>query len=257
MATARWRGARTLTEGPESPDWDFQASKISCTRDFSGPYAEALSNRPAYGQFMTDLNDEQLLVINVKVKRQPGGKGRLIVILEKEVKALDASQDSKIPPRYEIEWQQIERRIQAHPIYDVGGARELSSGDRIALQLWETESDYELRADFKFTSSSGSPMSLTLNAQNAAQKLLKGTDSFIEFVPVLRRTTLLRGLHTAAPCGIRLLAAQLPADVLPFAPTGYQWMKNADRGTQSGKFGQHERIEEWIGSKKIDEDLYA
>ena len=245
MKTSLWRGSKEITESPDSPKWDFQADKTICVRTFYGPYAACLTKKPLNNQKMADLGaDSGLLVTNAKVNKQKGGKGEMIVTLEESIEV--TSSDTNQPPKYEIEWVQADRKIESHDKYS-----ELTD-EEFALVQQALDAKNKAERDAVLTDDAFTDL-----MNNLYNKKRKGQDSYSQFVPVLRRTTLWNGPHKAAACGKRLIESQLPSALQAIAPDGYVWMKTADRGTQSGRFGKHERQEEWTGFDSIDADIYA
>ena len=255
MKTSLWRGSKEITESPDSPKWDFQINIISCVRTFYGPYATCLAKKPSYNQKMADLGaDSGLYVTNVKVNKQKGGKGEMIVTLESLL--IISSGETGQPPKYEREWSQVDRKLEAHPRYTLGGLCVLSTQDLVQIGKWEDEKNGDLRAVGKFTDIGGT-QTLSANAQDFAYRRLKGQDSYSQWVPILRKTKLWLGAPPATKCGIRLTRSLLPTDVQFIAPDGYIWMKTADRSNQTGIHGRTERAEEWTGFDKVDADIYA
>jgi hypothetical protein len=244
MKTSLWRGSKEIAESPESPKWDFQTDKNVCVRTFYGPYASCLARKPTNGQKMADLgSDSGLQVVNVKVNKQKGGKGEMIVTLEEGYTYTSVSTSQ--PPKYEIEWVQTDRKLESHDRYS-----ELTD-EEFALVQQALDAQNKAERDIALTDDAFGDLMFELY-----EKKRKGQDAFTLYSPVLRRTTIWTGAHKATPCGVRMEAAELPAVLQTMAPDGYVWMKTADRGTQSGRFGKHERIEEWSGFDSIDADIY-
>ena len=155
--------------------------------------------------------------------------------------------DSGVPvPKYEIEWSQVDKKIETHDRY-----KELTEAEffliQQALDAKTAAERTAFLADDAFTD-------LMFELYS---KKIKGQEAYSVWVPVLRRTTLWNGAHKATVCGVRLTFSQIPTALQAIGPDGYVWMKTADRGTQSGRFGKHERQEEWSGFKTIDADIYS
>ena len=246
MKKSLWRGSKDLAESPESPDWDFQSDKTVCVRTFYGPYDLCLARKPVNGQIMHDFGDDSgLLVSNVKIKRQRGGKGEMRVTLEEAIAATEEASTVQ-PPKYEVENVSVDRKIESHDRY-----AELDADDHALIQQALDAQTKEARGII-LTDDDFSNLMFELY-----EKKRKGIDSYTIYVPVLRRTRIYSSAHKPDPCGLRLTKLQLPSDIEAIAPDGYVWMKTADRGNHSGRFGKHERCEEWSGFDSIDEDLYA
>jgi hypothetical protein len=254
MAVPLWKGFKDLAERPESPDWDFSGSKKTCTRTFEGPYDKCLDKRPKLGQNMADIPLDYF-VSNTKVKRIAGAKGALTITMESYVPETHSIEQSEpYQPQYEIEWVEIERKLEQHPRYQTGGAKAFTDEDFASLPKWEDEADPALKKIFKFTivnaDNKKETKELSENAKDLATKKLRGQESYIIYSPVARRTSQSRDVPVTSPCGKR----QTPA--VPSVPSGYVWLKTADRATRTGRYGKWERIEEWTGADFWDEDIY-
>jgi hypothetical protein len=256
MKSPLWRGSKEITEAPDSPKWDFQLEDTICVRVFYGPYATCLAKKPLNNQKMNDVG---MYVVNVKVNKQAGGKGEMIVTLG-QYAGFTTGLTAGVPAKVERDYIATDRKLEAHPRYaynETGavGAKELSMLDLVQLKKWEDESNSALRAAFKFTD--GTEKTLSENAQDFARKKLKGQDSYTVYVPVLRRTSTWNVAPPGETCGKRIEASALPADIKALAPAGYAWLKTADRSPQSGRSGRYERFEEWTGFDSIDADIYT
>lgn len=263
---ALWRGSKRITEAPDSPDWEFGNDKDTCTRVFVGPYAACLRDRPTYGASMADLPPELrrlYFVRRVRLRRAPGQKGILTVTAEYEHMSGSRAGDKKeSEPQDEIEWTQIERPLEQHPLYQEAdntvtpprpaGARALSADDLNALAMWEREEDYKLRKDFKFKNPDGEELTLSANAQHLARKKLRGQDTYLVFAPVFRRTTQMRACPDGSLCGRRQRLTFLSGDMR----NKYEYLQSADRGTRSGDHGRWQRAREWTGAEYWDPDIY-
>ena len=260
---ALWRGSKALTEAPDSPEWDFGNDKDTCTRVFVGPYATCLSGRPAYGANMADMPADLrklFFVTGVKVRRAPGGKGLLTVTLQRDHMAGAKSLDRKeTDSQYEIEWTQVERPLEQHPVYAAtapgwwaGIRKPLTSDDLNALAMWEKEEDYTKRKAFQFTDKNGDEVTLSSNAQHLAGKKLRGQEAFLMFSPVVRKITQMRACPDGSACGRRVLTPRFVRGAL----RKYRFLKTADRGTRSGDFGRWERTREYTGADEWDSDIY-
>jgi len=190
-------------------------------------------------------------VTHVKVKRAPGGKGILTISTSRAVSEGDTTGTSQDEPVYEVDWIEVSKALETHPIYQAGGAQALSSTDFAALSAWENEDDYELRAAFKFLDKEDTEISLSAHAQHIAAKKLNGIDSYVVYSPVVRATTYSVKRPITEACGVR---STPPSEAE--APSGYVWIKTGDRRRKSANQGKWQRDEEWTGAESVDEDLY-
>lgn len=254
--TAKWCGSRAITEHPESGDWDFSNSEDACTRVYEGPYAALLSSRPSPGQVMAGM-PAGFAVDRVKVKRAKSGKGTMTITL---ARTNGGSSDNSAPeqPQYEIDWSEVQKPLEQHPIWKSGAVLALADSDWCDIGAWKEEKDAALRKLFKYRDErSGSIYPLLTNARAFAAKALAGTTSYSVWIPVLRRTTAVRRNISGAVAG-RIATPPDEFGTLPVRSGGgsYVWFKTADRSSRSGKHGKWRRIEEWTGFDTVDTDLY-
>jgi hypothetical protein len=276
-----WVGSQEATETPDSPKIKVDATRFSVTRIYEGPYAVLSGNQPTQGQAFSDM-PAACLVVDLSLEKLPGGKGRLTVTAETS----GPSQATPFAPLYEIEWVEVDKKLEDAPIYSDGsdplvhggdiGAFALTISDRAAVQQWEDEADFKLKAQYMFkvqtdtdsnpldgyTKSDDSPRTingvqydvytLSTNAQNLAKKKLRGQDSYRVWAPVVRETIQAPSLPSTNPCGI----IENPPDAAD-PPEGYVWQRSADRGTKTGRYGKWTEQREWQGADAIDTDLYT
>jgi hypothetical protein len=252
MATARWRGSRALTETPDSPDWDFSGEAVTCTRIFEGPYDVCLASRPQRGVSMTGYTG--LVVDSAKVKKAPGGKGRLTVTAF--AKAPSSSVFDMPEEKFEIDWVEVQRALITNPDFD-GGTHSLTHEDKIAIQQWEDCPDSEVKTDYAYYTDNDKRepeggLYLSANAQVYVDKRLKGVDSWVEYMPVCRKTSLTVAQPSESAAGF----INDPDGFGSGLPSGFEWLKTADRSSRTGKHGKWERSEEWTGAVEVDHDLY-
>lgn len=155
-------------------------------------------------------------------------------------------------PYFEIDQVQIEKPLKQHPAFI-----SFSAADKQAVNAWEDENDQALRAAYQYflrdkdMETVGSVVTLTgttTTGQQAYARLrLLGTESFLDFAPVVRRTSKYRGnvAPSSADAGQKTSAPS-------YAPAGYEWLKTCDRVSKQGtKSIEWIRQEEWTGARKI------
>lgn len=155
-------------------------------------------------------------------------------------------------PFSEIDQVQIEKPLKQHPAFIT-----FTSADWQAVNAWENENDMALKAAYQYflrdkdSETVGSVLTLTgtstAGQQAYARLRLLGTESFLDFAPVVRRTSRYRGsaAPSSADAGQKTTA---PA----YAPAGYEWLKTCDRVSKQGtKSIEWIRQEEWTGARKV------
>jgi hypothetical protein len=208
-----------------------------------------------------------LAVDRSKVKKAPGGKGILTITAFGEPDSVSADPFAAVETKYEIDWSEVQHALITNPCFSALGALELDADDKCALQKWEDCPDAHVKKNGHYYNNNdtrdpnpGTGLALSVNANAYAEKILNGTDSWVEYIPIARKTSLTVEPPTVCVAGHRQTPTDFPAlpqrvddagDLVDFA-----WFKTADRATRSGKKGKWERIEEWTGVVEIDEDLY-
>ncbi|MBK8477801.1 MAG: hypothetical protein IPL39_16295 [Opitutaceae bacterium] len=132
-------------------------------------------------------------------------------------------------PFFEIDQVQIEKNLRQHPVF-----AGFQAGDWAAVTAWEAELEATAKSNFQFYfrtnegQPTGSLLTLagteTTGAKAFARLRLRGVESFLDFAPVVRRTTRYRG--SAAPSSAD---AGQKSSAPPYAPAGYEWLKTTDR----------------------------
>ncbi len=239
MPSPVWRGSASLVEASDSPEFENTQDGPRYTRHFSGPYASVMSSLPDRRAAMSGT-PSGFLVDTVKVDKAPGRRGTMTVTLTPNP-IEDAFQSGEPVGLLEIEWIEIQKRLELHPRYQTGGDSELSSSDLDAIEEWKNQNTASDRA-VKYAK-------LTDNAQEFVDKLQRGQDSFIVYAPVARQTTRTKDQPDSTNCGF----ISAPPD--PIAIDGYTYLKTADRINRRGDFFEH--ILEWTGGTDVDTDIYS
>lgn len=154
---------------------------------------------------------------------------------------------------YEIDWTNAQKNLIDHPIFTIGNSA-LGASDRIEIKYWEQMWDEDFKAAYKFYRGNiadwdGSTYEeLSENAQKYAQGILLGIEYYVEKLPVLRESTTYR--NGVPPDGSNVGKKDDPG-VFPGKPGGYEYIKEADRSTNTGKQNEWRRDQEWLGVKKV------
>jgi hypothetical protein len=242
-----------LQEQPGSPAYEF-GTTTKCTRTFEGPFVACLEQRPFYGQSMEDTGTLQ--VVNVSVVRTEAGHGEMTIVLESPDYQRDGfgSTDGEEAQQetYEVDWVEIDRPLLTNPHYS-----SLTAAEQNAFEAWKNETNPKTREQLAYTDVD-TEQSVALSSyphgsllENAAQKVLKGIDSYREWQPVARINSLHVAIPSTQPCGVWTNTKPFEA-----CPSGYKWMKTADRPLRNGTSGRWTRNIEWTGFEDIDGDLY-
>jgi hypothetical protein len=260
MAVALTRGTTSVRERPDSPTWEYNTQKVTCTRLFEGMYADLLTTAPTIGSNMEGYS-AQLLVENVRISKAVSGKATMTVVLETQTYTYSAA--APVQPVYEIEWTQLERPIEQSPFFktlfpDPTGVVDLTKDQTDAItafRAWENAPDAgtALTAYNALTPvGTDPPDSGSVNFKALALKKMRGETTYLLFAPVARITTLTRQVFPVTACG-QLFATVPTFDELP---GGYIWLQTADRSTRTGTYGKWQRVQEWTGADSWDKDLY-
>jgi len=155
---------------------------------------------------------------------------------------------------HEIDWATVQRSLYEHPEFADGGSYSLTDEDRAALKNWERMSDVTYKKDFIYatnpdtwTGGSSGTSTLSTNAQMLAKGLLKGIEYWEDYVPIARKT----GTYSGGPPPEGEAGSKETPSGFPNLPTGYEWMKTADRSLKSGGQTKWQRSQEWTGAITI------
>ena len=144
---------------------------------------------------------------------------------------------------WDVESMQIQSAILAKP--------ELS-GYAEAVSLWQM-SDPEMKRAWKYVDGEGNEYELSGFGLDAAKLLAKGVTGYLQFYPVIRKTT--RSKSKPSVVCANLMKVGTP-DACPLTVAGsWQWLATADNcSQQSDKTWR--RVQMWTGAENWDELLY-
>lgn len=257
MASPRWVGGHAaLCEGPDSPKLSLTGERDSCTRIFSGTWADILAGIPTRGSTMTGMpaGYTTLKVLTVEAVKKPGGKGVMTVVLDAP-KGGGGGSAAPAEYVYEVEWEKLEKPLAQAPIFiTAGGPYELTLANLADLKNWDEEKNPTLRVAYKFRNEeTGAITELTdAGARLYVEKRLNGVESFLSYYPVCRLKIYTTDPLPEGPCGYLEDPPDFPTDLVD----SYAWLKTADRCSRTGRSGKWERQQEWTGADEWDTDLY-
>ncbi|MGC3991671.1 MAG: hypothetical protein QM796_18670 [Chthoniobacteraceae bacterium] len=224
-----WRGPTDLKYKPAK--WSIGVDRVTCTLPVEGPYSSMLANRPAIGQVVSGLSDFGVRVTRIEIDQlEESPAGKMTITLEAAVTPDPSYALIVEPPRYEVEFGELQKKIEYHPKCGTLTNTGVSKGG------WESWSQL-VSADYQPSSAANAWSFETYLAMKKA-----GVDTYAIGAPIVRRTI----RYFANPGGIGqncYKRQQPPVDVE--APTGYQWLIGTDRLSRSGS--KMERVQEWIG----------
>lgn len=251
-----WRGSKAIHEQPDSPQWDYSKDGAVCVRVYEGPLGALRSFRATslgYGATMQDLGEEGAGLTVRTARITPvdvggeEGRGRLTVRLADRVTRGEISIGPEPEPGEvvdELEWQSLDKDIRYHKWFQDLTVTERGNVDA-ALELAHSKEESErTQAETMYNA-------FTARQQGLFVRLLRGQESYVTYVPVVRATTYSETKPTGSNAGTR----QSPVN--PGVSGTWEWLKTADRAVRRGGEGSlWERVEEWTGATEWDNVIY-
>jgi len=153
---------------------------------------------------------------------------------------------------FEIDWVLVGRPMEEHPAFAIGqgGAYALTSTDISDIQNWKNEEDHTLRDAYSYASKSYEWIELSSAARMFAHGIELGQENMEDFAPVARKTS----TYIGGPPDESMAGQKETPVGFTRLPNGYEWRKSADRNITAGKRTRWERVEEWLGAKKVLHD---
>lgn len=156
---------------------------------------------------------------------------------------------------YEIDWISVPKNLIDHPEFGATGAFALTDDDKADLEYWEAMPK-ELKNGFYFfkgnfdpqVNSVGECESLGDNATKYAVGRLLGIETWIARLPLLRKSSTYK--NGVPPYGDGVGQQGDPIG-FPFMPLEFEYIKEADRSTNTGKQNEWRRDEEWQGVDRV------
>jgi hypothetical protein len=273
MVPALWQGTTDLTLG--KVDLTFEPTRWGLKASWTGPYQACLSQKPQIGSTISG-QAAVYIISTVEVAELDGGAGRIDVTAQILADPSNFSTEALGAAIYETEWAELQKAIETHPqcgflspfrSYYLNGAIQNDSATGGKRRTWEDWADLlgvKTGAAAMDYDGSGGDGSLNEDGSGSGdgynedgdpiwtlaqyQKLRSaGTDSYVLFVPVVRRTT----YHLYAPEDLGTLSGKLssPPTAANFTNvSNYAWLQGPDRCTRTK--GVFCRSTEWQGFEK-------
>lgn len=231
-------------------------ANLSTEYVYVGPYSTLSSNRPTTGASAGTWADGNYVVASELVYLTPttaaAPYGELTVTTGYAVAQTDTSSNLE-ESTYELQWMEVDRPLEMHPIFDTGGAHALSTTDWEKILLWEgTQNPSQKAYGYYYLKDAngvayGDPIALSGNAATYCAYSVYGITSYAAYLPVWTKTSTYRGNN--AP-GVSDIGAKGTPSGSGY-PSGYEWRKNDDRSTRIGNRAQWRRFESWIGAYRV------
>ena len=233
-----WRGSTALEEQPDSPYWEF-GERVVARRIFRGPYALAKSSAPLKGVIGTGIVNG-LFVAKSTVTHERGGAATLVI--DYESSGGQPEQGATLPADTAfIDAQQLDLALEKHPRYS-GLGTDLLVDVNTLLKTAKNDAAY---TDAK-TRVDASALALEL-----FQKMRGGETHYTLWVPVYKITT----HHWNAPGGLTTGGfLDSPPTVPATPPSGYDWLREADRLSFNGSTWTVESV--WVAAPNWDTQIY-
>jgi len=244
---------------------EFTRAGEKRTLVYSAPYPAAETDKPADGATVSGYTGVIVQRVSIDPLSAETDNGLCTVTIELgpyETGGGGGGSEEDPQPTYTRRWDRLEKPILTHFMFQEHGDYELTNTDLAQIELWRNERNPTLKGEFKFRSDEVSTATtLSDNAQVAAAKILKGTETWIYPSPIVSMTSLVRSRPLAstrigkwhnAPPGF-------PSGTFPtHSPRGikYIWIGWDDDANRQGRSGLWVQTVSYQGVEGIDADLY-
>jgi len=235
---------------PGFPKESVDESAYSVTIEYVGLDSTLRPASPGIGEVW---GNHAGLVNAVTIDPEPSSDySTLIVTCGYKFDTSENEQGTKVENEtsYEIDWTDVQRTLYEHPVFSAGGSRELTDDDKAKIESWKTMDNTFYKESFYYyqtTPENGIIEELSTNAKYLAKGILLGIEYWVDKVPIARRTdTWINGPPPAGTAGQK----EEPPD-FPNLPTGYEWIRDADRALRAGGQNSWSNETSWIGAKKV------
>lgn len=241
---------------PGFPKETFDDTSYRTTIEYVGLVTQLLLHSPGIS---TAWGDYPGLVTSDDLERfENKTHGILTVVCERKFEPGDGSSATGVKlvneTTYEIDWVDVPQTLLQHPAFASGGSSELTDTDKLEIESWEKNPYIDYKKDFTFkkdgdyiTPCSAADPTLSENAQLYAKGRLKGIDGFVAKLPVaIRSDTWVKGPPPAGTAG-----QKEEPEGFPNLPTGYEWIRGADRALRAGGQTTWSQTVDWQGVNKV------
>ena len=226
-------------------DWD----KIKATIENLKVGTTGKQNSSAGGNAIDGFNENGDFIAGVVATRQQGGLGTLQVSFSRRDQI----------ETWNLDYLEIQKPIlNWHADQEDGpDLQQLRKWQRLesVVGAWEAYSNF-------LTEVGDEGSKLTGDTLKLAEKIYKGVEYFSVYTPVLTRTSVVTDLKSLTLGGVGKIgepaaadAAAGNVDLSTLTALAKEWLKTADR-LQGAVDGTFQRVEQWTGADKWDEDLY-
>lgn len=239
---------------PNYPVKTFDFTGNHLTHIYRGPTSALEASMPAAGDEWTtgyyvqstsinplENTDQSELVVDSIIEGSPG------------VLTLGPVSNNEFP-FYEIEWLSYEKSLRAHPYFDG-----LTVTGWQGIDAWIDEEDTTARSQYAYypRAADGSvtvstTVGLDATQQKFAELYNKGIESYNDYLPVARKTSLYQSTTSITSASV---GQKIGGDPFTGVPSGYQWQKTADRSSKQGRGFKWTKVEEWTGALTIALDV--
>ncbi len=281
MPSPTVRGSTDIHLQPTYPRFKRNARGATLTLVYRGPYETLQTYGPDIGDSIAlsawGYTPEAELIYAESVDCQPleagdEGPGELTIVYSNEGGGGTVLSGEVEAPTYEVDSSSLEKRLESHRRYNgKSGSPFLPYSFTPGSSLTTTfplnsvphnvVSVAEFWDDFKNARVRERPAlrgeippdapELLAMIDELTVKFLSGIEGYIVAAPVCRKTS--RSYFKPATSGTGTRGA--PSG-FPDAPSGYIWLKTADRAVRQGTRGKWERVEEWTAADHWDTELY-
>lgn len=241
---------------PNFPETETGAQGTRTRLEYIGPDETISAEKPAEGATWGDYSGTVESATDNPVSGSTPLQRELTVVMVAEYESPDDATGEEAGTSREIEWVPVQRSMFEHPqfIPGGGGANQLSLTDIANIEAWKNNKKFPTRKAAyqypdRYSNDPGEQVywaDLSANARLFAKGILLGVETWEDYAPVARKTTVfVNGPPIESKAGEK------------DRPTGFsvlpdgEYRKSADRGLQADAKNKWSRIEEWTGAVKV------
>ena len=235
MSNVTYHGNVEVREAPESGEREItDVERLRLV--YRGKYADLAAAQPAAGD---DAAVEGHAVEGSRLRRLRGDMGELSVdVVAKAAPGIHVP-GGALTSVVETDMAMVDRPLLAKKEWAAYAPE---------IECWRSEAVAAIRAGLKYTDKDGELKDLQGEAKKIAALMLRGVESWLDFAPVITRTSTYGSRPDPENIG---RIGSPPVSV----PGSWEYLKTCDKARQTGK-GTWERVEQWTGAEKWERDLY-